>query len=560
MTGSSTDLVPPPRDKLDSITQSRYERAFQSELGKIEQTIVEQRQVRQSLQEEIAEEKSIERQKKKWDHEKARRLAAMEKAIVYAGEQNTKKFLQKRAAVTKRIQEQEALAEEKRQQAKEQMQQHLAEVARGHAERMARVHNARAVALEKTRLDAEKREAKLGSRLASEQEERQLQNEKKAEEAVKKVQHAADQRVAMIEQQRAKHQEKEAALQERMRAQKQRQEQQVTASRATAEKKMQARADAIEKQRTLEREKLRQVVADREHRLEKLEIFEAKEAEARRQQQMESLHQQVAARERSERALTSLQGELAVREDANAARMAQVEHLQVERDQEVEYCRLATRRLAADRANLSNSMVRLRTATNMASSDPSLAVEMPKHRRRAVQDIGLSTLFDRVDPDAEGRIALPLVKQRLGKMLPKPQPAPKRAMRQAANPYAMKPSKSLPSLLAHEKRAPSSMHDKCAAAFKSCDTDGSGTISKRELITVLRGMGLKDMKNALQLFDGFDADGNAELCAGPHLRASEHVQNVSYLALAYAPPPLTPCTVSRSDFDEFYQIAKTVLV
>lgn len=518
MTGSSSDLVPPPRQVVDAMTQSRYERAFQQELGKIEQAIVEQRQVKQSLQDEITEEQSRAQQKKTWDHEKARRLASMEKAIAYADEQNTKRFLEKRAAVTKRIQQQEALAEEKRQQAREQMQQHLAEQARGHAERMARVHAARAAAMEKVRRDAEKREAQLGSRLASEQQEREVQTAKKAEDAVKKVQHAADQRAAMIEQQRAKHREKEAALQQRIQAQKQQQEDRAAANRAAAERKMQDRARAIEKQRVLERERLDKVVADREQRLQQLQVFEAKVSEARRQQQVESLHQQAAARERSERALGSLQAELAEREDANAARMAKVDRLQLEREQEIEYCRLATRRLAADRANLSNSIVRLRTATNMASSDPSLAIDMPKERRRAVQDIGLSTLFDRVDPYSEGRIALPLVKKRLGKMLQQPQPTAKRAIGGIASPYAaVKPSKSMPSLLPSDKGKPASLHDKCVEAFKSCDTDGSGTISKRELITVLRSMGLKDTKNALQLFDGFDADGNAELCAAADL-------------------------------------------
>ena len=78
------------------------------------------------------------------------------------------------------------------------------------------------------------------------------------------------------------------------------------------------------------------------------------------------------------------------------------------------------------------------------------------------------------------------------------------------------------------------------ALFSSIDTDGSGTISKRELITVLRSMGLKDMKNALQLFDGFDADGNAELCAA----AGIHAFSPSlYTSLSYAPTFFTMCVV-----------------
>ena len=102
-------------------------------------------------------------------------------------------------------------------------------------------------------------------------------------------------------------------------------------------------------------------------------------------------------------------------------------------------------------------------------------------------------------------------------MLPQPHPAPKRELRGVASPYAtMKPSKSMPSLLPSDQLKPESLHDKCMGAFENCDTNGSGTISKRELITVLRRLGLKDTKNALALFDGFDVDGNAELYVGQH--------------------------------------------
>ena len=61
------------------------------------------------------------------------------------------------------------------------------------------------------------------------------------------------------------------------------------------------------------------------------------------------------------------------------------------------------------------------------------------------------------------------------------------------------------------------------AAFNECELDGSKTISKRELLVALKMAGLKDSKNALDLFQGFDGDGNGEL-----------------------------------DFDEFEHIAKTV--
>ena len=523
MTGSSSDLVPPPPQQLDEITQSRYERAFRQELNKVETAIIEQRRVKQSLQEEVAAQKADEHQRKKWDAEKNKRLASMEQAIVYAEEQNTKRFLKKRAEVTKRIQEEEALAEEKRQQAKEQRQQQLHEQAQAHAARMARIAQDRAAQAEKTRLDVEKRHAQLESRLASEREALEMQNAKKAEQAAKKVQHAADQRSAQIEEQHARRKEKEAALQERLRAQKEAHHQQLAANRAAAERRMQARQRAIEQQQELERNKRDHIIEERKERLEKLEQFEAKTAESRRQQQEEHSLQEMAARERSQRKLGDLQARLAAKEEEYSQRMAKIDKLQHTREEQMEYCRVATRRLAADRAEMSNSMVRLRTATNLASSDPSLAVEIPKHRRRSVKDVALGALFDRVDPDAEGHIHLPAVKKRIGKLIPRQESKPQR--RSAPNPYAMKPSSSMPSLLTSEQRKKLSLREKCIAAFKGADTDDSGTISKRELIAVLRSMGLKDMKNALDLFDGFDEDGNAEL-----------------------------------DFDEFYQIAKRVLV
>ena len=62
-------------------------------------------------------------------------------------------------------------------------------------------------------------------------------------------------------------------------------------------------------------------------------------------------------------------------------------------------------------------------------------------------------------------------------------------------------------------------------AFSKVDTDGSGTISKRELMATLKLLGLKDTKTALDLFHGFDVNGDGEL-----------------------------------DFDEFEHIAKTVLI
>ena len=72
-------------------------------------------------------------------------------------------------------------------------------------------------------------------------------------------------------------------------------------------------------------------------------------------------------------------------------------------------------------------------------------------------------------------------------------------------------SSSLPSLLTLEQRQTLSQYDQYVAAFKAVDIDNSGTISKRELYTVLKTAGLTDSKQALELFDGFDRDSDGKL-------------------------------------------------
>ena len=56
-----------------------------------------------------------------------------------------------------------------------------------------------------------------------------------------------------------------------------------------------------------------------------------------------------------------------------------------------------------------------------------------------------------------------------------------------------------------------SQYDQYLAAFKAVDTDNSGAISKRELYAVLEKAGLTSGKQALEVFSGFDTDGNGSL-------------------------------------------------
>ena len=72
-------------------------------------------------------------------------------------------------------------------------------------------------------------------------------------------------------------------------------------------------------------------------------------------------------------------------------------------------------------------------------------------------------------------------------------------------------SASLPSLLTLEQKQTLSQYDQYLAAFKAVDTDNSGTISKRELLEVLKKAGLASGKQALEVFSGFDQDGDGKL-------------------------------------------------
>ena len=119
------------------------------------------------------------------------------------------------------------------------------------------------------------------------------------------------------------------------------------------------------------------------------------------------------------------------------------------------------------------------------------------------QNRELKALLDRVDPDGDGHISLASMRKTLTKLLPPPADHSRRPARMT--------SSSLPSLLTLEQRQTLSQYDQYVAAFKAVDIDNSGTISKRELYTVLKTAGLTDSKQALELFDGFDRDSDGKL-------------------------------------------------
>jgi len=184
-------------------------------------------------------------------------------------------------------------------------------------------------------------------------------------------------------------------------------------------------------------------------------------------------------------------------------RVAKVESFTAVRETDQREGQRLSVRLSVERAQLANSMFEMRTNPSSCGSH---VLELPPDRRQA-KDRELKAIFDRVDPNVAGHISLPSLKRTMGKLLPAHKPPDQRGRR----PKQVTRSLSSSSLITAEQRKTMSTHDQCMEAFKACDTDGSGTISKRELLTALKMVGLKDTKTAIDIFQGFDIDGDGEL-------------------------------------------------
>ena len=249
----------------------------------------------------------------------------------------------------------------------------------------------------------------------------------------------------------------------------------------------------------------------------KLEMKAMSDAESRRQAQQHALVAEAAARSRVERKMNDLVEHIVNLDSKIEERMSKVDRFSYERTLDTQEAQRLAVRLACEKSQLENAMGKMRS---QLSSTSSVVLELPVDRRHTT-DPKLKELFDGVDPKAEGRISLPSVKRTIEKKLPPPKNPYERRV---DNRPRMVTSSSAPTLFSRKQQNAMSKYEQCVAAFKKADIDGSGTISKRELIAVLKIVGLKDMKNALDLFHGFDENGDGEL-----------------------------------DFDEFTYIAKTVL-
>jgi Ca2+-binding EF-hand superfamily protein len=180
-------------------------------------------------------------------------------------------------------------------------------------------------------------------------------------------------------------------------------------------------------------------------------------------------------------------------EDQLEERAAKVEVFSSARETDQQEGQRLAVRSAVERARLSNSMIQLRLCPT--SHGTSHVLELPKDRRDA-HDKELKAVFDRVDPQGQGRISLPSVKKAVTKMVPSPPPPSRRPRSVTAS------SQSMPSLYkpALKEKSTASLHEKCMAVFTAADTDGTGTISKRELMAALKKAGLNETRTALNMF------------------------------------------------------------
>lgn len=248
----------------------------------------------------------------------------------------------------------------------------------------------------------------------------------------------------------------------------------------------------------METERRNGILSSEADKQQRLGMKSTREAEARRLLQHEKVLQEAAARGRVERTMGELQAQLHALEGQLDARHEKVEAFTTTRDLIIEEGQRISVQSALERAQLANSMGNMRS--NL-SNNATLFIHVPRERRN-VENRELKALLDRVDPDGDGHISLSSMRRTLTRLLPRAEEHGNRSKRLT--------SASLPSLLTLEQKK-MSQYDQYVAAFEAVDTDGSGTISKRELYSVLRKAGLAGAKQSLEVFEGFDADSDGQL-------------------------------------------------
>lgn len=484
---------------LQELTQARYERHLLGEITKLQAALAEERAMLLAHQQQVQGEAQEARERKTSESEKASKLRDMELAIEAAQKDEQKAFNRRRAAKDKEMAQREAEAarERKLEARKKEEQRQLAQ--KLHEEGLARAADERRQMEDSKRAQDEAKEKKLRERMQAEKEALQDRNLRKAEEAAAKVDRAAQQRVAMTLAQRAAYAERHAAQQERMEANRLKQEAHIAELRAAGEQKRQVIEKTQQQQAALE-EARRTAILHREARKQR-ELDEKAEAEkeARARMQHERMLQEAASRARVEQTMGELQAQLSTLETQLEARSSKVNSFVDERNRQIHEGQSLAVRGSLERTNLSNSMGKMRQ--NLTNNN-GLYLNMPADRRQ-VANPELKALLDRVDPEGEGHISLGAMRKTLTKLLPPAETGKILAKRVT--------SSSMPSLSSSLENLHMSRYERVVAAFRELDTDNSGSISKRELYHVLKKAGLSNGKQAVEVFAGADANDDGQL-------------------------------------------------
>jgi len=354
----------------------------------------------------------------------------------------------------------------------------------------------------------------LRARLAHEQQMNEERNRRKAAEATEKIMKASRLR-------QTQNAEAEAAYQVRMTAQTRRMD---TLREVQEQKARDVREQARQKRDFIEQTQ-RQMRARESERRQAILTKEAKQDGAMRRQfnalhshRMLRLHehevQAAASRGRVERTMSDLQSKLDGLEDDQLERKARLEHFDNMRfTKKKEQQEIATRH-CIERANLANSMDRMRA--NMKNG--SCPYAMPAGFRRSLQTPELRQIVERADPSGTGVVTLEALRRVLSDIGGE-QAAEQGGFASASSGgvggYLKRikstlGSSSLPTLMppgGGGERGPS-QRDRLMEAFRAADGDGSGTISKRELYKILEAakLGGSGTQDFLRLFKGFDVN------------------------------------------------------
>jgi len=446
----------------------------------------------------------------------AERMAEMEAAMQSAQQGELARIEQRRKESEDRMAAREKDAERVRKiEARKKEEQRLL-AAQMHHETMAKAAEAERRNEEaKRKRDDAKNEA-LRARLAHEQQLNEQRNMRKASEASEKIMNASRMRQAQTAQAEAAFQVRMAAQTQRMDLLRQVQEQKAKDAREQSRQKRELMEQAQRQMRAREAEK-RQSILKREA---------SKDGTMRRQ--FDSLHshrmlrlhehevQAAASRGRVERTMSDLQGKLDSLEVEQNERRARLDHFDNLRfTKQKEQQEIATRH-SVHAAELANSMDRMRA--NMKNG--SCPYAMPASFRRSLQTPELRQIVERADPSGTGVVTLDSLRRVLSD-LGGEQAAEQGAIAASSSGgvggYLKRikstlGSSSLPTLTSLPEKRPS-QRDRLLDAFRSADTDASGTISKRELYKILEaaklsGSGSQDF---LRLFKGFDVNNDGNL-------------------------------------------------